>query len=53
MNQIEKIRDQWKRGELSLGTAVALTDAAVSELFGEAGYDFVWIDCEHSALSRW
>lgn len=51
MNQIEKIRDQWKRGELSLGTAVALTDAAVSELFGEAGYDFVWIDCEHSALS--
>ena len=51
MNQIEKIRDQWKRGELSLGTAVALTDAAVSELFGEAGYDFVWIDCEHSAIS--
>ncbi len=51
MNQIEKIRDQWKRGELSLGTAVALTDGAVSELFGEAGYDFVWIDCEHSAIS--
>ena len=45
MNKIQKIRDQWKRGELSLGTAVALTDAAVSELFGEAGYDFVWIDC--------
>ena len=51
MNKIQKIRDQWKRGELSLGTAVALTDAAVSELFGEAGYDFVWIDCEHSAIS--
>ena len=51
MNKIEKIRDQWQRGELSLGTAVSLTDAAVSELFGEAGYDFVWIDCEHSAIS--
>ena len=51
MNKIEKIRDQWQQGELSLGTAVSLTDAAVSELFGEAGYDFVWIDCEHSAIS--
>ena len=51
MNHVEKIKDQWNRGELSLGTAVALTDAAVSELFGEAGYDFVWIDCEHSAMS--
>ena len=29
-----------------MGTVVALTDATASELFGEAGYDFVWIDCE-------
>ena len=51
MNHVEKIRAKWDRGELCLGTAVALTDAAVSELFGEAGYDFVWIDCEHSAMT--
>jgi len=52
MNHIEKIKDKWLRGELCVGSAVALTDAAVSELFGEAGYDFVWIDCEHSAMSH-
>ena len=51
MNYVEKIREKWARGELCVGTNAALTDAAVSELFGEAGYDFVWIDCEHSAMS--
>lgn len=51
MNHVEKIKGQWSRGELCLGTAVSLTDATVSELFGEAGYDFVWVDCEHSAMS--
>ena len=51
MNHAEKIKEQWRRGELSIGTAVSLTDAAVRELLGEAGYDFVWIDCEHSAMT--
>ncbi len=51
MNHVDKIKDQWRRGEICLGTAVSLTDATVSELFGEAGYDFVWVDCEHSAMS--
>jgi len=51
MNHVDRIREKWDRGELCIGTNVALTDATVSELFGEAGYDFVWIDCEHSAMS--
>jgi 2-keto-3-deoxy-L-rhamnonate aldolase RhmA len=51
MNNSEKIKEKWARGELCIGTNVAFTDAAVSELFGEAGYDFVWIDMEHSAMS--
>ncbi len=52
MNHVEKIREKWAQGRLCVGTNVALTDPAVSELFGEAGYDFIWIDCEHSALSK-
>lgn len=50
MNDIGKIRDKWDRGELCVGTAVSLTDAAISELYGEAGYDFLWLDCEHSVM---
>ena len=51
MNNVEKIKEKWARKELCIGTNVAFTDAAVSELFGEAGFDFVWIDLEHSAMS--
>lgn len=41
---LQKIRD----GQVCVGTAVTLSDAVVSELCGEAGYDFVWIDTEHA-----
>ncbi len=51
MNHVEKLRSKWERGELCFGTNVALIDAAVSELIGEIGYDLVWIDMEHSAMS--
>ena len=51
VNNIEKLREKWACGELCIGTNVTYRDASVSELFGEAGYDFVWIECEHSAMS--
>ena len=51
MNNADKIREMWSRGELCVGTNVQLLDPAVTELLGEAGFDFVWIDLEHSAMS--
>ena len=33
------------------GTVVTLTDPCICELFGYAGFDFVWIDTEHSYMS--
>jgi 2-keto-3-deoxy-L-rhamnonate aldolase RhmA len=51
MNHIEKIREKWNRGELCIGANISMTDATVSEIYGEAGYDFVWLDCEHAAMS--
>lgn len=51
MNNADKIKDKWARGELCVGTVVQFLDPAVTELFGEAGFDFVWIDLEHSAMS--
>ena len=51
MNQLEKIRDKWARGEVCIGTNVTLTDSTVIELLGEVGFDIVWIDMEHSSMS--
>jgi len=51
MNHLEKLKTKWQRGELCFGTNIALTDATASEMMGELGFDIVWIDMEHSAMS--
>ena len=51
MNNVERIKGKWARGKVCVGTAVTLTDSTVVELLGEAGFDFVWIDMEHSAMT--
>ena len=33
------------------GTHVQLADASVCEIFGQLGYDYIWLDAEHSTLS--
>lgn len=33
------------------GTHVNLTDPIVTEIFASLGYDFIWVDMEHTALS--
>ena len=45
---ISKVRD----GEFFCGTHVNLTDSAVSELEGQLGYDFLWVDMEHTYISE-
>lgn len=32
------------------GTNVTLTDASIGEIFGYLGFDFIWIDTEHSTI---
>ena len=34
-----------------IGTHVSMTDSMVTEIYGKLGYDFIWIDTEHSELS--
>ncbi len=50
VNNVERIRGRLERGEVSIGAGVSFSDPAVSELYGEAGYDFSWVDMEHSPL---
>jgi 2-dehydro-3-deoxyglucarate aldolase/4-hydroxy-2-oxoheptanedioate aldolase len=51
LNNIEKFRKSISDGRLCIGTGVSFSDVVVSELAAEAGYDFTFIDMEHSALS--
>ena len=34
-----------------IGTHISMTDSIVSEMLGGMGYDFIWIDTEHSEIS--
>ncbi len=49
INNLEKFKSKTETGRTCLGMVVKLSDPAVSELAGDAGYDFTWIDMEHGA----
>ncbi|UCD08576.1 MAG: hypothetical protein JSU79_09475 [Dehalococcoidales bacterium] len=45
-----KVKEKIRQGELAIGTYVSLTDPAVVEIIGLAGYDAAFIDMEHTAF---
>jgi 2-dehydro-3-deoxyglucarate aldolase/4-hydroxy-2-oxoheptanedioate aldolase len=51
MNNLEKFMGKITAGKTCFGCGISFADASVSELLGEVGYDFAWIDMEHSTLS--
>ena len=50
INNIERMRQRLANGEVSIGTGISFSDPTISELLCEVGYDFTWIDMEHSSL---
>ncbi len=50
INNIDKFREKIGRGEVCIGTNVSFIDPSISELFGDAGCDFTWIDMEHCPI---
>jgi 2-keto-3-deoxy-L-rhamnonate aldolase RhmA len=50
LNNIERFRERIAAGKLCVGTGITFSDPAVSELAGEVGYDFTWIDMEHGPI---
>lgn len=40
------LQDRWDRGEAALGGSAHLTPASIEALVA-AGYDWVWMDCQH------
>ena len=48
INNLEKFKAKMALGRMCVGTVITLSDPAVSELAGDAGMDFTWIDAEHA-----
>ena len=40
-----------KKGEKLFGSIVSLTDPALCEILANAGFDYIWIDMEHTYIS--
>ena len=50
INNLETFKKKTAK-RLCLGMVVTLSDPVVSEIAGDVGWDFTWIDMEHSAMS--
>lgn len=54
MNEIEKavrFKAKLRAGECLIGAQLGLTDPAIAEIFGHAGYDWISLDTEHAPHS--
>lgn len=51
INNLEKFLSKTASGESAAGIVVTSHDAAISELAADCGFDFVWLDMEHSPLT--
>lgn len=50
MSLKQQMAERHTRGELIRGTHVTMNDPVVSQLLGHAGFDFLWVDTEHTAI---
>ena len=48
---MNKLKERITKGEKLCGTLVSLTDPCLCELLGKVGYDYIWIDMEHTCIS--
>ena len=51
LEKARKLKEKLKAGEVCFGVQLGLSDPAVVEIFGNAGYDWLLVDTEHSATS--
>jgi 2-keto-3-deoxy-L-rhamnonate aldolase RhmA len=47
---IQNLNKLIKRKKYAIGTHIYYRDCSITELYGDIGYDFVWIDTEHSTM---
>ena len=47
---MNSLKQKLLSGKLLIGTHVNLNDLVISEIMGSLGFDFLWIDTEHTAI---
>ena len=50
--EIDIFKKKLASNQLIIGTTVTLTDSSVTELLSWTGFDFLWIDMEHTAIEK-
>lgn len=51
INNLSRFREKVASGKTAYGAIVTMYDSSVSEMAGDVGMDFVWIDLEHSPMT--
>ena len=51
LEKIKSIREKLQNDQLSIGTWQQIPHASISEILGQAGYDWVAVDMEHGSVS--
>ncbi len=51
INNLEKFKEKVASGQTALGTVITSYDTTFSELAADTGFDFIWIDMEHSPMT--
>lgn len=52
MDAIDNIKEKIKNKIPVIGTIVTINDSSITELLCDIGFDFIWIDTEHSPLDK-
>ena len=48
---MKTLKEKILAGEKIVGTHVQLSDPAICEIVGRLGYDYIWVDLEHTYMS--
>ncbi len=49
---LARIKEKFANKEMVIGSHVGFREACFTELLGDVGFDFIWIDAEHGPLDR-
>ena len=48
---MKQLRERLAKGSTAIGTHVSLNNPVITELLGSCGFDYVWIDTEHTTVT--
>lgn len=52
LNNIEKLCKKINAGDPVIGSSTTFLDSCITEFLSDVGYDFIWIDMEHTCLDK-